>query len=163
MLRKLSLALCTAVILSAGCHSKKQVVPDDAYAYIREAQQLRVRLVPGAASPNGKNTLVSFTVTNPTNKALRFCKWETPFEPRTGKYFEVTDANGNEAAFQGAMARRIMPPPASAYITVPAHNSVKTVTDLADSYRLTARSYVIRYTGSGVSGLRPGNKISIRL
>jgi len=57
----------------------------------------------------------------------QFCKWETPFEPRLGKYMEVMDVRENQVAFTGAVARRVMPPPPESYISVPPHDSVTTV------------------------------------
>ncbi|GAB3930512.1 hypothetical protein GCM10028827_25970 [Mucilaginibacter myungsuensis] len=115
-----------------------------------------------SAKPTTKDSLfLTFTVVNTTDRTQRFCKWETPFEPRLGKYFEIVNSAGQEADFKGAMARRVMPPPPEAYIEVPAHDSVKTTINLADNYSLAPDKYSISYTGGGVSGLAAGSKLSI--
>ncbi len=115
-----------------------------------------------AVQPVAKDSvMLSFTVINPTGKPQRFCKWETPFEPRLGKYFDIEDNKGSKAAFKGAMARRVMPPPPEAYIEVSAHDSVRTVINLANHYTFVADKYTLKYTGGGVSGLNAGNTIRI--
>ncbi len=88
--------------------------------------KLRTRLGIAGTTFTADSVPVSFTVINPTDSALRFCRWETPFEPKLGKYLEVISEQGTEAAFKGAMARRVMPPPDESYITVAAHDSVRT-------------------------------------
>ncbi|MFD0764611.1 hypothetical protein ACFQZI_07080 [Mucilaginibacter lutimaris] len=154
--------IIAAGIVLASCHSPKHVTREKGYEYLNEAAQLKVRF-DAPAMKSGNRVPVLFTVTNPTGKPLRFLRWETPFEPRIGKYFEIKDRLGNEASFQGAMARRIMPPPESAFITVPAHDSVKTTMDLAAIYKLTPGRYTVSYNGGGVSGLRAGNRFSVSL
>ncbi|RFZ91129.1 hypothetical protein D0C36_19500 [Mucilaginibacter conchicola] len=163
MIRQVYISFIAAIIVLTGCHTQKNATDAKSeQSYISEAQKLEVHLSSGNNSGKG-SILLSFTVTNPTNKPLRFCKWETPFEPAIGKYFGITDEKGEEALFRGAMARRVMPPPASALTTVPAHGSVKTIIDLADKYELTGHRYTVSYTGGGVSGLKEGNKITLSL
>jgi hypothetical protein len=94
-----------------------------------------------------------------TLHTTRFVKWENPFEPRLGKYFEIIDAKGNEAVFKGAMARRVMPPPANAYIIVKSHDKISTRINLADNYDLNSRHYKLRYVGSGISGLQTNKTV----
>ena len=125
--------------------------------------KLRTRLGIAGKGLTSDSVLVSFTVINPTDSALRFCRWETPFEPKLGKYLEVVSEQGTQAAFKGAMARRVMPPPDESYITVAAHDSVRTVINLPDNYSISTGQYTIRYTGGGVSGLEAGNEIRIKV
>ncbi|OOQ57802.1 hypothetical protein [Mucilaginibacter pedocola] len=163
MIRQINISFIAATIVLSACRTQKTAGDTkNEQSYISEAQKLEVRLQPGNNSGKGSAMLV-FTVTNPTNKPLRFCKWETPFEPAIGKYFRIMDEKGEEAAFRGAMARRVMPPPASAFTIVPAHSSVKTMISLADKYELSAHRYTVRYTGGGVSGLKDGNKMTLLL
>ncbi|MDT0678666.1 hypothetical protein [Autumnicola musiva] len=104
---------------------------------------------------------MSFTVINDNDRVQQFWKWETPFEPRVGKYMEVTDEQGNKAAFKGAMARRVMPPPPESYIEVPPHDSVKTTFNIAKNYCIKSRRYTVKYSGGGVSELEAGNALKI--
>ncbi|MXV50296.1 hypothetical protein GS399_04875 [Pedobacter sp. HMF7647] len=164
MIRQFFTVMATAAVLSAGCHTQKPVAQNDETRPVTAGSKLlKTRMATAGRRLTKDSALLSFTVTNNTSETQRFCKWETPFEPRLGKYFEVKDAQGNEALFRGAMARRVMPPPPEAYIEVPPHDSISTVVNLADNYSLTAEEYAISYTGGGVSGLQAGNKITFKL
>ena len=105
--------------------------------------------------------MLSFSIVNHADTVQRFVKWETPFEPFIGKYLEIINAQGNEVQFTGPMARRVMPPPADAYIEVPAHDSVRTVFNAAKNYVFEGGQYTIKYTGGGVSNLDAGKEIKI--
>ncbi|AYL94228.1 protease [Mucilaginibacter celer] len=155
--------MTAAAVLAAGCHSQKPIVVqgNSGNNALSGAEILSVRLGSTSVRNTADSVGVSFTVSNNTDSPVRFCKWETPFEPRLGKYFEVSDDKGNEAAFKGAMARRVMPPPAEAYIVVAAHDSVNTSVNLAKNYSIQTGKYTVKYVGGGVSGLRSGNTISV--
>lgn len=161
MIRQILIPIIIAVIF-AGCNSQKQntgtigKTPGAA-----DFGKLETRLGTAANTFSKDSVLLSFTVVNTTDTLQRFCKWETPFESILGKYFEVTDNQGNEALFKGAMARRVMPPPPESYIEVQPHDSVRTMFNLARNYSLKNEQYSVRYTGGGVSGLEPGNEIKI--
>ncbi|RFZ85716.1 protease [Mucilaginibacter terrenus] len=158
---RIFLAAITICLFSFGCKSRKQLSQEGASnASQNSAGKLIVHMTMKEKFVSSGSALLSFTVINNTNRDLRFCKWETPFEPRIGKYFEIIDGNGNEAVFKGAMARRVMPPPASAYITVAAKSKVTTEINLATNYVLAKTKYKLTYVGSGVSGLQVKNTIS---
>ena len=93
----------------------------------------------------------------------QFCKRETPFEPQLGKYMEVMDVRENQLAFTGAVGRRVMPPPPESYISVPPHDSVTTVFNLAKHYSIKTGQYTAKYIGGGVSGLESSNEIKITI
>lgn len=171
MIRPLTLSIFIAAALATGCQNNQPasgtLTPEqDSLAKelmaIQEdtllAGQLETRLAL-AGSMSTDSIPLSFTVINHADTAMRFCKWETPFEPHLGKYFEVMNDNGSEAPFKGAMARRVMPPPAESYISVPPHDSVQTTINLAKNYTVTNASYTVRYSGGGVSGLAGGNSV----
>ena len=102
----------------------------------------------------GDSVLLTFTVKNPTADSLRFCKWHTPFEPLLSKYLDIKDQNGVEVNYKGAMAKRIMPPPASSYISVKAMDSLTTRADLLKGYAIDkAGKYTITYNAQAISGL----------
>ncbi|MGN6395832.1 MAG: hypothetical protein ACTHMI_09725 [Mucilaginibacter sp.] len=145
--------------LSFGCHSKKDLITHNgADNYLIDAATLKVAMDITPVN-NSQEVYLTFTVTNNSNQEVRFVKWETPFEPRLGKYFEIVDNTGNEALFKGAMARRVMPPPAGAYITVKPHDKVSTRINLADNYTFNGNSYQLKYVGGGVSGLQTGKSV----
>lgn len=123
--------------------------------------ETHLRATAGSFSPD--SVQLTFTVVNHADTAQRFVKWETPFEPRIGKYLDVTDEQGAEAEFKGAMARRVMPPPAEAYMEVPAHDSLSTSFNVATNYTLSDGQYTIKYVGGGVSGLDAGKELKIKV
>ncbi|MDJ1468848.1 hypothetical protein QNI19_03700 [Cytophagaceae bacterium DM2B3-1] len=173
MIRQISLSLLIVAALSAGCQNQKsdtsttESSTSDSSATVSpeptNSGKLETRLGTAGKSFTKDSVLLSFTVINHTDSAQRFCKWETPFEPRLGKYLEVIHENGTEAIFKGAMARRVMPPPAETYIEVAPHDSVRTVFNLPDNYAITTGQYTVKYSGGGVSGLDAGNEIKIKI
>ncbi|WP_421944180.1 protease [Pedobacter sp.] len=109
----------------------------------------------------GSPVKLKFTVLNNSDSAKSFCKWHTPFEPFISKYLDITDANGVDVAYKGAMAKRIMPPPADSYISVKSKDSVSAEVDLLQAYDLKpSNKYTLSYNGSGMSGISAANKIS---
>ena len=104
----------------------------------------------GASEP----LTMRFTVYNDADTVQQFCKWHTPFEPLLSKYLDIFNANGEEANYQGAMAKRIMPPPADSYIKVQPKDSLFVLVDLANGYNITKPStYTIKYNAQNMSGL----------
>lgn len=102
----------------------------------------------------GDSVKLKFTVYNPTDSVQQFCKWHTPFEPLMSKYLDVKEVNGEEANYKGAMAKRMMPPPASAYQKVNPGDSLAIEVDLLKGYAIQKPGkYVITYNGEGMSGL----------
>jgi hypothetical protein len=109
----------------------------------------------------GDSVLMKFTVYNNADSAQQFCKWHTPFEPLMSKYLEVKDETGQEVLYQGAMAKRVMPPPASSYIKVNAKDSLTASVDMLKAYAIkTPSKYKIIYTGQNMSGLVVKDSIS---
>ncbi len=102
----------------------------------------------------GDSVILHFTVKNPADTAMRFCQWHTPFEPPMSRYLDIKDQNGTEMAYQGAMAKRMMPPPESSYIKLNPHDSVSTTADVLRSYTISEPgTYTIVYNGQNISGV----------
>lgn len=102
----------------------------------------------------GDSLILTFTVKNNTADSLRFCKWHTPFEPLMSKYLDVKEENGTEVNYKGAMAKRIMPPPASSYIKVNSMDSLSTRVDLLKAYAIDKPAkYTVTYNAQNISGL----------
>jgi hypothetical protein len=109
----------------------------------------------------GDSLLLRFTVHNPADSAQHFCKWHTPFEPLLSKYLEVKNEAGTEADYRGAMAKRIMPPPASSYLKVNPKDSLTSTADLLKAFAITTPGkYTITYVGQNMSGLVSNQTVS---
>jgi hypothetical protein len=102
----------------------------------------------------GDSIGLRFTVYNNTDSPKKFCKWHTPFEPLMSKYLDITDADGTEAQYKGPMAKRVMPPPASSYITVAPKDSISITINLLQAYDIAKPSkYTVHYNAEQMSGL----------
>jgi hypothetical protein len=105
-------------------------------------------------NPSKEGQLLIFKVKNLGDSTISFCKWHTPFEPLMSKYLDVTNNNGEEMAYKGPMAKRIMPPPADSYIAVKPGDSVSVEFDLLKGYEISKPgTYVIKYNSNNISGL----------
>lgn len=104
---------------------------------------------------------LKFTVYNNADTAQHFCKWHTPFEPLISKYLDVKSASGEEVNYKGAMAKRVMPPPAESYMAVNPKDSLSTTVDLLKGYDISKPDkYTITYVGQNMSGLIVKDSIS---
>jgi hypothetical protein len=102
----------------------------------------------------GETIQLKFTVYNNTDSVQQFCKWHTPFEPLMSKYLDVKDENGVEVNYKGAMAKRMMPPPASSYQKLNPKDSLSADVDLFKGYDITKpATYTIIYNSQNMSGL----------
>lgn len=109
----------------------------------------------------GDSLILTFTVHNTSDSAQKFCKWHTPFEPLMSTYLQITDEEGIEVNYIGAMAKRAMPPSAESYITLAANNSLASTVDLLKGYELSKKGkYTVKYTGENMSGLSVKDSIS---
>ena len=109
----------------------------------------------------GDFVLLKFTVKNNKADTATFCKWHTPFEPLMSKYLDIKDENRNEVNYKGAMAKRMMPPPATAYITLKANDSLSVNVDLLKAYAIDKPAkYTITYNSTGISGLTVQKSVS---
>jgi hypothetical protein len=118
------------------------------------------------ASPvkTGNPVMLKFTVKNTSSKELKFCKWHTPFEGFRNSIFTITDSKGEEARYKGIMAKRVMPPPADAYMAVAGEDSVSASIDITTAYDVTAPGkYTITYQSSGISGLEKVNETTFTI
>lgn len=109
----------------------------------------------------GQPVELKFTVYNNGDTAQKFCKWHTPFEPFISKYLDIKSEISNEVNYKGAMAKRVMPPPADSYITVASNDSISTSVDLLEGYEITGPArYTITYVGQNMSGLIVKDSVS---
>lgn len=102
----------------------------------------------------GDPLVMRFVVYNNTQALKSFCIWHTPFEPLMSKYLDITDEKGEQVAYKGPMAKRIMPPPADSYSKVNPGDSLVGNADLLKAYDLKkGSSYKVVYNGGNMSGL----------
>ena len=103
----------------------------------------------------GDSVLLNFTVYNHTDSTKKFLKWQTPFEPLLSKYLDIKNEQGEEVAYKGPMAKRMMPPPAEAYLSLEPKDSLKATVDILKGYDLTKPGkYTVTYTSENISGLK---------
>jgi len=102
----------------------------------------------------GEQIQLKFTVYNKADSVQQFCKWHTPFEPLMSKYLDIKDENGEEVNYKGAMAKRMMPPPASSYQKLNPKDSLSADVDLFKGYAITKPGkYTVVYNSQNMSGL----------
>lgn len=102
----------------------------------------------------GEAIQMRFTVYNDADSIQQFCKWHTPFEPLLSKYLDITDESGEEALYKGAMAKRMMPPPADSYVKVKPKDSLSVLVDISKGYTISKPSvYKLKYNAQNMSGL----------
>ncbi|MDB5148258.1 MAG: protease [Mucilaginibacter sp.] len=134
---------------SAGSDSAKNQSPEPAASTSLFAKMQMKHIIKA-----GDPVELKFTVYNDADTARQFCKWHTPFEPLMSKYLDVKDASGQEMLYKGAMAKRMMPPPASSYIKVNSKDSLSATVDLLKAYDISKPSkYTVIYVGQNMSGL----------
>lgn len=105
-----------------------------------------------------------FTVYNPTDDTLRFTKYHTPFEGFLNKIFDITDSDGNEVAYIGPMARRVMPPVEESYRTVLPQSRDTVTIDLKKGYQFEAPgTYTVQFNGGAISGVDNGEPIRVEV
>ncbi|RZK76565.1 MAG: protease [Pedobacter sp.] len=158
------LILAAGVILFAACGTARKDKNSDALVTATKPGQLWAKMQIMPEVKPGNSIEMRFTVYNSSDKSQQFCKWHTPFEPPMSKYLDITDEEGVEAQYMGAMAKRIMPPPADSYITVKPGDSLSVKVDLSKIYRVEkAGRYVVRYVAQEMSGLSVKDSVTFAL
>ncbi|MFD2287072.1 protease [Pedobacter petrophilus] len=105
-----------------------------------------------------------FTVYNNTDTVTKFCIWHTPFERLMSKYLDVAMDDYTPIDYKGAMAKRVMPPPADSYKKLNAGDSTSADFNLVDAYAITkAGNYTIKYNSSTISGIVVPDSLQIKV
>ena len=129
----------------------EQVSPKTLFATLRIKSSIKA----------GDSVKLKFTVYNPTDSVKQFCKWHTPFEPLMSKYLEIKNEEGEEMAYQGPMAKRVMPPPLDSYIKINAKDSIQASVDIIKAYAITQPGkYTITYVGQNMSNVVVNESVS---
>ncbi|WP_245803558.1 protease [Daejeonella lutea] len=97
---------------------------------------------------------LKFVVINSADTVARFLKWSTPFEPLVSKYLDITDEDGTQVDYRGAMAKRAMPPSEESYVKLNPGDSLVVNVNLLEGYAISrAAKYKVVYVGEGMSGI----------
>jgi hypothetical protein len=160
-MKNIPLLLSAGLLLLASCGTNKEqsngttstadtINKTDTVANTQMTARMSMKPVIKA----GDSLELRFTVYNLSDKTQSFCKWHTPFEPPMSKYLDIKDDQGVEARYQGAMAKRIMPPPADSYIEVKPGDSLSVKVNISKIYALDKPgTYSVRYNAQEISGL----------
>jgi len=148
-----------AILLLSSCSQTTRSTDTDSIkvdstSLVATAQPLFATMKINENIKTGDSVKLKFTVYNTADTVQQFCKWHTPFEPLISKYLDITDENGEEAAYQGAMAKRIMPPPADSYVKVNPGDSLSIDVDVLKGYAIKKPGkYVVSYNAQNMSGI----------
>jgi len=158
--------LLLGALASFSCRSRiatQQLIQshvDSTITLEESATGLKAALSMNDSIASGSPLELSFAVINPSDSVQRFCKWHTPFEPFLSMYLDLKDDKGKPVAYIGAMAKRIMPPPADAYLSIPAGDTVRTLIDLRKGYDIKEPgTYHLVYRGQAMSGIETANEL----
>lgn len=160
-MRKLSTILCVSTMILAACSSSNQQSDQKKTdtMTVNETANTPADAITGkmallSTSKIGQPINIKFTVYNNADTAAKFCKWHTPFENLISKYVDVTMEDGTEAAYKGAMAKRVMPPPADSYITLKPGDSTSVDFDLNNAFTIDkSGKYTVKYNSASISGI----------
>lgn len=170
-MKKLSTFLFVATIFLAACgtSNQKSAKNETDSATVNEtkidpADVITGKMILISTAKLGQPINIKFTVYNHADTAAKFCKWHTPFEKLMSKYVDVTMEDGSEPNYQGAMAKRMMPPPADSYIALKPGDSTSVDFNLADAFLLDKPGrYTIKYNATNISGIVVKNSLEVNL
>ena len=149
----LVLASCSPSTRNSASSTNADSVKSDS-SKVAEGKPLYAKMIVAPVIKAGEPIELTFTVYNDSDTVQQFCKWHTPFEPLISKYLDITDGKGEEVPYKGAMAKRIMPPPADSYIKVQPKDSLSVKVDLLKGYGIVKpASYNVKYNAQNMSGL----------
>ncbi|MBC7565594.1 MAG: protease [Pedobacter sp.] len=152
ILAAVALASCSQNTRNAESASADSSALDNAIAKI--SSQLYAKMTVSPTIKMGKPMQMRFTVYNDANSIQQFCKWHSLFKPLISKYLDITNESGEEANCKGAMAKRVIPPPANSYVKIAPKDSLSVIVDLAIGYNITKPStYKLEYNAQNISGL----------
>jgi hypothetical protein len=156
----LPVALLGLIVTSCSMHNNNAQGGKAVSAQPLE-KQLSVLLQVEDTLRAGSPAELTFTVYNRTDSVRKFLKWQTPFEPLMSKYLDIKNEQGEDVPYKGPMAKRLMPPPADAYLTLNPKDSLFAKVDILKGYDLAkAGKYTVTYTSEGVSGLKVSKSVT---
>jgi|APHig2749369809_1036254.scaffolds.fasta_scaffold56021_1 hypothetical protein len=162
-MKKISFAIGIMLLLGAtACSTNK--TNDSQQTEMKTAASKLVSSLKATQESYSLNDTISleFTVTNPTKETIRFTQYHTPFEGMMSKFLDVTDSNGNEMNYIGAMAKRMMPPPESSYHTLQPGESKSVKFSLKKGYEILKPGvYKINYNQVSINEIKGSKTLKI--
>ncbi|WP_316739357.1 protease [Pedobacter aquatilis] len=171
-MKNIKLIILAVAVLFAACSQNQKAVSEKGSidstntiaSVANQTDSLTAKMQIKDLIKNSEPVILKFSVVNHADTAKSFCKWHTPFEPFISKYLDITDDKGNDVAYKGAMAKRIMPPPADGYVSIAAKDSVSAEVDLLQAYDLKpGNKYTLSYNSSSISGISIASKLTFEL
>lgn len=108
--------------------------------------------------------VIRFTVENSASDTIKFTKYNTPFEGFLGDFLEIKNDKGDKMNYIGPMAKRVMPPPADAFVVVPPNEKKWVDIDIKQGYKIdNTGNYILKFLGDEINGLSSGEPIKISL
>jgi hypothetical protein len=115
------------------------------------------------SSPNSASLELELRVHNPTDRAIRFLNWHTPFEGFANKFMHVLDTHGSEVSYHGMMKSRAAPRK-SDYLTVAPGASLACTFNLFEAYPLPGPGqYSAQFFGASMNNLQDSNILFLEL
>lgn len=172
MMKKIMIVASLGLALFTACSSSKKDETggnNDTVLVSQTAVEKKADPILGKISVIGSPKLggpinMRFTVYNNSDTVEKFCIWHTPFEKLMSKYLDVALDDYTPVDYKGAMAKRVMPPPAESYKKLNAGDSTSADFNLADAYAITkAGNYTIKYNSSTISGIVVTDSLKIKV
>jgi hypothetical protein len=155
------LILLTVMIVSCGARQERAQEKDQVDNNPLPKKEFYAEIIIDDTIKVGEPVELRFKVYNGTDTTATFLKWQTPFEPLLSKYLDIKDEQGNEVPYIGAMAKRMMPPPADAYLKVAPKDSLSTKVDILKGYALEKTGkYTITFLSSEMSGVKVSGPVT---
>lgn len=116
-----------------------------------------------AAYPMGAEITLTFTVSNPHAKKVKFCRYHTPIEGIKNNILEVIHPNGETIRYMGPMVKR-REPTKEDHMKVKGGQSVMATFILNQTYPINdPGTYSIQFKGAEVNQLPDSNVLKIEL
>ncbi|MFP5079772.1 protease [Pedobacter sp. JCM 36344] len=146
ILAAVALASCSQKTRNAESASADSAALDNAIA--KNSSPPYAKMIVSPTIKMGKPVQMRFTVHNDADSIQQFCKWHSVFN--------------EQANYKGAMATRVMPPPANSYVKIEPKDSLSVIFDLAKGYDITELStYKLGYNAQNMSRLIVKDSVSV--
>lgn len=112
-----------------------------------------------AVYPMGAEIELTFTISNPNKKKIKYCDYHTPFEGIRNNILLVTHPNGEKVAYAGPMVKRKEPSKEN-YHKVKGGESVSTKFVINQGYPISdPGKYTIQFMGNASVNMLPNSNV----
>jgi hypothetical protein len=108
--------------------------------------------------------VISFLITNTSNKNIKVCKYLTPCEGFMGKFLEIKEIKNNkDVAYKGIMVKRGAPE-SDDYIEIKPSEKTECSINIKEAYPIDKEGeYTIQFKGKPANNLPDSNTIKIKI